>query len=76
MTTYTHAFVVAGKRASWVLPRCEVCREFADHPLHVAAPVPLCGVRLYRCCGQGWLECERPAGHELQTPHTAEGVDW
>lgn len=35
----------------------------------------LCSARLYRCCGDGILVCERPADHPGE-PHTAEGVDW
>lgn len=35
-------------------------------------PVPLCDAKLYRCCGEGPLRCEKPAGHE--GPHEDEGV--
>lgn len=33
---------------------------------------PLCGVKLYRCCGEGPLVCRKEAGHS--GPHEDEGV--
>ncbi len=32
----------------------------------------LCCAKLYRCCGEGPLECRKPAGHD--GPHEDEGV--
>jgi hypothetical protein len=34
--------------------------------------VVLCCAKLYRCCGEGPLECRKPAGHD--GPHEDEGV--
>lgn len=34
----------------------------------------MCGGKLFRCCGEGPLVCEKERGHE--GPHEDEGVCW